>query len=90
MCLDGTTLLKAPRRWVRQILTRLYPEKDIPSIKYLGVDQTDVPNQRGAELLRGIGRKGWMGLEESVKANALSFLEMEKVKKYRSTDQRRL
>ncbi|KAH6648633.1 hypothetical protein BKA67DRAFT_661594 [Truncatella angustata] len=65
---------------VREILSRLYPDKEIPPIKESGVDQTEVPNQRGAELLRGLGRKGWTNLEESVKANALSFLQLEAAK----------
>lgn len=66
---------------VREILAQLYPEKDIPPVEYQGVDQTDVPNQRATELLRGLGRKGWTSLEESVKNNALSFLELENAKK---------
>lgn len=62
---------------VREILRRLYPDRAIPPVKDLGVDQTDVPNQRSAELLRGLGRKGWTSIEESIEANALSFLELE-------------
>jgi nucleoside-diphosphate-sugar epimerase len=64
---------------VREILKRLYPNKNIPPVKDLGSDQNEVPNQRGAELLRGLGREGWTSVEESVKANALSFLQLESV-----------
>ncbi|KAK9787925.1 hypothetical protein SCARD494_10175 [Seiridium cardinale] len=65
---------------VGAILKQLYPDKDIPPVKNLGTDQTDVPNQRGVELLRGLGQKGWTSVEESVKANALSFLQLENAK----------
>ncbi|KAI0130426.1 hypothetical protein BJ170DRAFT_620129 [Xylariales sp. AK1849] len=62
---------------VREILKQLHPNKEIVPVEYHGVDQTDVPNQRGEELLRGLGQKGWTSLEDSVKATAESFLRLE-------------
>jgi nucleoside-diphosphate-sugar epimerase len=62
---------------VRQIQTQLYPTKEIAPIVDLGTDQTEVPNQRGEELLRGLGQNGWTSLEESVKANTESILVLE-------------
>ncbi|KAI1391898.1 NAD(P)-binding protein [Hypoxylon trugodes] len=62
---------------VAQILKELYPQRNIPILEDDGWDQTDVPNQRGRDLLRGLGLKGWTTLEESVKACAESCLELE-------------
>lgn len=82
---DGRRLFGFGERFswyqVREILARLYPNKQIPPVKDRGVDQTDVPNHYGAELLRGLGGEGWTSLEESVKATALSFLQLENAKK---------
>ncbi|KAF3021414.1 hypothetical protein E8E14_003964 [Neopestalotiopsis sp. 37M] len=80
--LDGERLFGFGERFswfkVREILSGLYPEQEIPQVKDWGMDQTEVPNQRGAELLRGMGRNGWTSLEDSVKANAQSLLVLEK------------
>ncbi|KAK8023857.1 hypothetical protein PG993_011923 [Apiospora rasikravindrae] len=54
---------------------------DIVPVVDLGTDQTVVPNERGAELLRRLGRPGWTGLEESVRANMESIFEAEKAAK---------
>lgn len=62
---------------VREIQAQLYPNKEIAPIDDLGTDLTEVPNQRGEELLRGLGQKGWTSLEESVKANTESILVLE-------------
>lgn len=58
---------------VAEILRKLHPGKKIAPVKYIGIDQTEVPNQRGADLLGALGQKGWTSLEESVKANSKSF-----------------
>ncbi|KAI1405177.1 NAD(P)-binding protein [Hypoxylon fuscum] len=61
---------------VGQILKKLYPQKDMPTLEENGWDQTDVPNKRAEELLRGLGQSGWTTLEESVKACAKSFMQL--------------
>lgn len=66
---------------VAEILKRLYPHRvdKMARPKDLGVDQTTVPNQRGAELLARLGQKEeWRSLEDSVKENAKSWLQLEK------------
>ncbi|KAK8877596.1 NAD-dependent epimerase/dehydratase N-terminal domain [Apiospora arundinis] len=69
---------------VRQLLSSWYAdcekvEGGVAPVANLGRDQTDVPNERGAELLRRLGRPaGWTGLEESVRANMKSIFELEK------------
>lgn len=64
---------------VRRLMMEWYgPEEEIVPVADLGVDQTDVPNQRGAELLKQMGRDGWTGLEESLRANMESIFEAEK------------
>jgi nucleoside-diphosphate-sugar epimerase len=64
---------------VAEILKELYPEHadKMAKVKDLGWDQTEVPNERGAELLARLGQKGgWRTLEESVKENAESWLKL--------------
>jgi nucleoside-diphosphate-sugar epimerase len=64
---------------VAEILRELYPDHadHVGKVKDLGWDQTEVPNQRGEELLARLGQKGgWRGLEESVKENAESWLKL--------------
>jgi nucleoside-diphosphate-sugar epimerase len=64
---------------VAEILKGLYPEHadKMAKVKDLGWDQTEVPNQRGAELLARLGQiGGWRSLEESVKDNAESWLKL--------------
>ncbi|KAI0384951.1 NAD(P)-binding protein [Hypomontagnella monticulosa] len=61
---------------VAQILRELYPERNIPVLKDNGWDQTEMPNKRGEELLRGLGQNGWTSLEDSVKACAESFMQL--------------
>ncbi|KAK4458667.1 hypothetical protein QBC42DRAFT_20457 [Cladorrhinum samala] len=66
---------------VAEILKRLYPERADKMARptNFGVDQTTVPRQRGAELLARLGQKdGWRSLEESVRENAESWLQLEK------------
>ncbi|KAK8067717.1 hypothetical protein PG996_006829 [Apiospora saccharicola] len=65
---------------VRQLMMEWYgPEEAIVPVADLGTDQTEVPNERGAELLRRMGRaEGWTGLEESLRANMESIFEAEK------------
>lgn len=83
--LDGERIFGFGERFswykVRGILGRLHPDKDIPPIKDWGTDQTEVPNRRGADLLRSMDRSGWTSLEDSVKLNAQSFLILEKAGK---------
>ncbi|KAI6080902.1 NAD(P)-binding protein [Hypoxylon rubiginosum] len=62
---------------VGQILKELYPGHDMPTLDTNGWDQTDVPNKRGEELLRVLGHNGWTKLEDSVKACAESFMQIE-------------
>lgn len=62
---------------VAEILKQLYPQKDIPTLEDMGWDQTEVPNERALELLRGLGQSRWTTLEESVKALAKSFTDPE-------------
>ncbi|GAB1315224.1 Aldehyde reductase 2 [Madurella fahalii] len=66
---------------VAEILKELYPDHadQMAKPQDLGWDQTEVPNQRGAELLARLGQQGgWRSLEESVKENARHFQELEK------------
>ncbi|KAI1493638.1 hypothetical protein F5X96DRAFT_151925 [Biscogniauxia mediterranea] len=58
---------------VEQILSRLYPNKKLPGLKDNGWDQTEVPNQRAEELIRGLGGNGWTSLEDSVRDCAKGF-----------------
>ncbi|KAI0850801.1 NAD(P)-binding protein [Daldinia vernicosa] len=60
---------------IAQILKKLYPQKDIPVLEDDGWDQTEVPNKRAEELLRGLGQDGWTSLEDSVKACAKGFVK---------------
>ncbi|KAL7621605.1 hypothetical protein AAE478_008930 [Parahypoxylon ruwenzoriense] len=62
--------------WPRvcQILKKLYPDREIATLEDNGWDQTEVPNKRAEELLRGLGKDGWTSLEESVKACAECFM----------------
>ncbi|KAI1472589.1 NAD(P)-binding protein [Daldinia caldariorum] len=60
---------------VAQILKKLYPHKDIPVLEDNGWDQTEVPNKRAEELLRGLGQERWTTLEESVEACAKAFVK---------------
>ncbi|KAL2192129.1 NAD(P)-binding protein [Thermothelomyces heterothallicus CBS 203.75] len=67
---------------VAEILKELYPEHadKMAKVKDFGWDQTEVPNQRGAELLARLGQHtGWRSLEESVKDNAESWLKLERL-----------
>ncbi|KAH9990743.1 NAD(P)-binding protein [Xylariaceae sp. FL0662B] len=61
---------------ISRILKTLYPQRDIPLLEDNGWDQTDVPNKRSEELLRGLGQSGWTSLEESVKACAASITQL--------------
>ncbi|KAI4592139.1 hypothetical protein KJ359_011465 [Pestalotiopsis sp. 9143b] len=83
--LDGERIFGFGERFswykVRGILGSLHPDKEIPPIKDWGMDQTEVPNRRGADLLRSMGRSGWTSLGDSVKLNAQSFLILEKAEK---------
>ncbi|KXX77811.1 Aldehyde reductase 2 [Madurella mycetomatis] len=66
---------------VAEILKELYPDHvdKVAKLQDRGWDQTEVPNQRGAELLVRLGQQsGWRSLEESVKENARRFPEFEK------------
>ncbi|KAI1804008.1 NAD(P)-binding protein [Daldinia bambusicola] len=60
---------------VAQILKKLYPHKDIPVLEDNGWDQTEVPNKRAEELLRGLGQERWTTLEESVEACSKAFVK---------------
>lgn len=65
---------------VAELLKALYPAHadKMAKPKDLGWDQTEVPNERGAELLARLGQRGgWRSLEESVKENAQSWLKLE-------------
>ncbi|KAK0629522.1 hypothetical protein B0T17DRAFT_506064 [Bombardia bombarda] len=63
---------------IARILKDLYPNhENMGRPKDTGWDQTEVPNQRGAELLRRVGQQqGWTALEESIRANAESWLKL--------------
>ncbi|KAK4164368.1 hypothetical protein QBC43DRAFT_318029 [Cladorrhinum sp. PSN259] len=65
---------------VAEILKQLYPERadQLAKPKDYGTDQTTVSSKRGEELLARLGQEGWRNLEESVKENAKSWLELEK------------
>lgn len=79
---DGERLFGFGARYswaqVRELLTQMYPGRAIPPVEYLGVDQTDVPSQRAEQLVRGLGlgQEQWTSLEDSVRANAESFLSL--------------
>lgn len=65
---------------VAEILKELYPEHAAKLAKLTdqGWDQTEVPNELGAQLLARLGQDGgWRSLEESVKENAESWLKLE-------------
>ncbi|EGO60079.1 hypothetical protein NEUTE1DRAFT_74849 [Neurospora tetrasperma FGSC 2508] len=66
---------------VARLLGEMFPERKekFGQPKKEGWDQTEVPNQRAEELLKRVGqKKGWTGLEESVRANAESILRLER------------
>ncbi|KAK4186200.1 hypothetical protein QBC35DRAFT_281859 [Podospora australis] len=66
---------------VAEILGQMFPghREQLAVLKDYGVDQTEVPNQLGLELLQRLGQEGrWRGLRESVKENAESWLKLEK------------
>ncbi|KAK4445781.1 hypothetical protein QBC34DRAFT_160696 [Podospora aff. communis PSN243] len=65
---------------VAEILGRVYPDhrEQLAKVKNTGWDDTQVPVERGEELLRRVGQDGWTKLEESVKQNAKSWLKLEK------------
>ncbi len=72
----------APYSWFRvgEILKKLYPEQadKMAKVKDLGWDQTEVPNEVGANLLARLGQsQGWRTLEEGVMENAASWLKLE-------------
>ncbi|RDW91776.1 hypothetical protein BP5796_01170 [Coleophoma crateriformis] len=58
---------------VIEILGKLFPGKDLPSLPDSGWDQTEVPNLRSGELLNGVKQSTWTSLEESVKAGSQCF-----------------
>jgi nucleoside-diphosphate-sugar epimerase len=62
---------------VVRIVKELYPGKEIVPVEDHGENPSEVPNGRGADLLRGLGRPGWTSLRESVKSNIESVLEAE-------------
>lgn len=50
---------------ILQILRKLYPQKNFPAdVEGIGKDLSRIDNKRGGELLGG-----WIGLEDSIKAN---------------------
>lgn len=52
-------------------LRKLAPGKTFPEdVERLGRDLNRLDNRPGAELLRKSGRKGWVGMEDSVEDNA--------------------
>lgn len=61
-----------PYNWndILAVLRKLEPGRKFPEdLEGCPRDLMQVPNQRGAELLRRLGREGWKGLEESVREN---------------------
>ncbi|KAK3365605.1 hypothetical protein B0T24DRAFT_682697 [Lasiosphaeria ovina] len=65
-------------RRVWEVLRTLYPDHEMKAPKETGWDQTEVPNERGEELLGRVGQtSGWTSLEESVKKNAASWLQLD-------------
>ncbi|KAF2663447.1 NAD(P)-binding protein [Microthyrium microscopicum] len=52
----------------------LHPDREFPQMVDKGKDIAEVPNQRAEELVKGVGKSGWVGLKDSVKANVESFL----------------
>lgn len=63
---------------VAEILREEYPDhKNMATLRDNGWDQTEVPNQRGEELLRRVGQEGWTSLEDSVRENAKSWFKLE-------------
>jgi len=67
-----------PWNWddILRMFRAWYPERELPVDMQLGRDVSTVENRRSLELLAEVyGSPGWVGLEESVKANVASFLE---------------
>ena len=49
---------------------KMFPgKKFVDDVAGLGRDLIKVPNQRAEELLKGMGRKGWTDMEESLRNN---------------------
>ncbi|KAL0475903.1 hypothetical protein QR685DRAFT_489959 [Neurospora intermedia] len=66
---------------VARLLGETFPERKekFGKPQKKGWDQTKVPNKRAEELLKRVGqKKGWTGLEESVRANTESILRLER------------
>ncbi|PKS07163.1 hypothetical protein jhhlp_005763 [Lomentospora prolificans] len=51
------------------LMRQLYPDRIFVELEDQGWDQTEMPNTKAGELLRRIGRTGWVPLEESVREN---------------------
>ena len=64
--------------WYRivQILRRLYPNHIFADLDDQGWNQTELPNALAGEMLKSIGRPGWVPLEESVKANIECYYQL--------------
>jgi len=64
-----------PFNWndVLEIMRRLYPDREFPEDIECGRDLSVVDNRKAKELLRGMGREGWTGLEESVRENVVGL-----------------
>jgi len=62
---------------IMDIMRKLHPEKaDFVEVGELGWDHSEVENvQRGEEILKLLGHKGWTTLEETVQANVRSFVD---------------
>ena len=49
---------------------QIFPEKKfVDDVEGQGRDLSKIPNQRAEELLKGLGRKGWASMEESLRNN---------------------
>ncbi|KAF7554146.1 hypothetical protein G7Z17_g3124 [Cylindrodendrum hubeiense] len=58
---------------------QLHPDRSFPAdIPNLAQDTGKIDNQRGTELIRRLGRPGWVTLEESLKPLTEQFAEAEK------------
>ena len=57
------------------IFRTLYPErKFIDDIEGLGKDLSTVENGRAEEILKRIGKRGWVGMEETLRDAAESWM----------------
>ena len=60
-------------------MEKLYPGGAIAQLEDKGEDLSEPSRERGEELLRRLEGRGWIGFEESLRANVRAFILSEVV-----------